>query len=118
MMTTTFKSLLALATTALLLAQQVSASPLISERDESTQAAPAATTDDQVLNFALMLEHLENAFYNQGLGRYNQQAFENAGFPAFARGRYNQLRQHEGTHVQFLTSALGGNAVQPCTYNL
>ena len=129
----TFKGLLAFTATALLLAQKTTSSPLVTVRDETTQDAsaapppsppppppppPADPTDEQILNFALTLEHLENAFYNEALGRFDQGAFERAGFPAFARGRFNQIKNHETTHVQHLTDALGGNAVQPCTYKL
>lgn len=74
--------------------------------------------DTTVLNFALTLEHIENAFYHQALAKFDQQAFLDAGLPEFARGRFEQVAAHEATHVQFLSTALGDNATQPCTYNL
>ncbi|KAG2098917.1 ferritin-like domain-containing protein [Suillus discolor] len=74
-------------------------------------------TDIQILNFALTLEHLENAFYTQGLEKYTQQDFLNADLPAWARGRWNEIAQHESTHVSFLESVIGEQAVQPCTYS-
>ncbi|KAG2356614.1 hypothetical protein BDR07DRAFT_1491709 [Suillus spraguei] len=74
-------------------------------------------TEIQILNFALTLEHLENAFYTQGLQKYTQQDFLNADLPAWARGRWNQIAQHESTHVSFLESVIGDQAVQPCTYS-
>jgi len=74
--------------------------------------------ETQILNFALTLEHLENAFYTQGLQKYTQEDFLDAGLPAWARGRWNQIAAHESTHVSFLESALGEDAVQACTYNL
>ena len=121
MMTATFKSLLAFAATALVLIQSTSATPLIAARDEATQdipAAPADPTESQILNFALTLEHLENAFYNEALSRFPNGDFERAGFPSWVRGRFNQIKMHEQTHVQFLTEALNGIAVVPCRYKL
>ncbi|OAX39344.1 hypothetical protein K503DRAFT_739622 [Rhizopogon vinicolor AM-OR11-026] len=73
--------------------------------------------ETQILNFALTLEHLENAFYTQGLQKYTQEDFIDAGLPTWARGRWNQIAQHETTHVSFLESVLGDDAVQACTYN-
>ncbi|KAG1722703.1 ferritin-like domain-containing protein [Suillus lakei] len=74
-------------------------------------------TEIQILNFALTLEHLENAFYTQGLQKYTQQDFLNADLPTWARGRWNQIAQHESTHVSFLEGVIGNQAVQPCTYS-
>lgn len=71
-----------------------------------------------MLNYALTLEHLENAFYQEAMAKFDQQAFLDAGLPAFARGRFEQVADHEKTHVQFLSTALGDKATQPCTYNL
>ncbi|KAG5650436.1 hypothetical protein H0H81_012287, partial [Sphagnurus paluster] len=74
--------------------------------------------DSTVLNFALTLEHLENAFYKEALAKYDEDAFHNAGLPTWARGRFAQVGAHEEAHVNFLASALGDKATQPCTYNL
>lgn len=51
-----------------------------------------------------------------GLAKYDAAAFEEAGFPAFVRGRINQIAEHEATHAAFLKGALGDKATQPCTY--
>jgi hypothetical protein len=51
--------------------------------------------DTTVLNFALTLEHLENAFYSGGLAKYDDKAFTDAGLPSFARGRFVEVGQHE-----------------------
>lgn len=77
-----------------------------------------STIDDTtVLNFALTLEHLENAFYSQALAKFDDNAFAQAGFQSWVRGRFAQVGAHEAAHVSFLSSALGSQATQPCTYN-
>ncbi|KAH7921674.1 hypothetical protein BV22DRAFT_1071948 [Leucogyrophana mollusca] len=102
----------AITLTALCLAAATHAIP--SRRDDGNSSTP---TEVQILNFALTLEHLENAFYTQGLQKYSQQDFLNDNLPEWARGRWEQIAQHESTHVEFLENILGSQAVQPCTYN-
>ncbi|CDO71959.1 hypothetical protein BN946_scf184940.g106 [Trametes cinnabarina] len=80
-------------------------------------AAPTPVTDTDVLQFALTLENLENAFYSQGLAQYDAKAFTDAGFPDWVRGRFVQIGEHEAAHVQFLNGALGAAATKPCQYN-
>ncbi|EIW77466.1 hypothetical protein CONPUDRAFT_92561 [Coniophora puteana RWD-64-598 SS2] len=77
----------------------------------------AAPTVTDILNYALTLEHLENAFYAEGINNFTQQSFIDAGLPGFAAGRFSEIAQHEATHVQFLTGALGEDATQACDYN-
>ncbi|KII87683.1 hypothetical protein PLICRDRAFT_42190 [Plicaturopsis crispa FD-325 SS-3] len=86
-------------------------------------AAPIASirsaeniTDTSILQFALTLEHLENAFYTGGLAKYTAEDFAAAGLPDWVRPRFVEIAEHEATHVQFLESALGADAVQACTY--
>lgn len=73
-------------------------------------------SDTDVLNFALTLEHLENAFYTEGLSRFTQKDFVDAGFPEWSYGRYKQIAAHEAAHVHFLEATLGDKATKPCTY--
>ena len=73
------------------------------------------------MNVALALEHLEDAFYREGLAKFSPNDFTGIGLPPFARGRFEQIGDHERIHVVFLTDALtaaGAPTVQPCTYNL
>jgi hypothetical protein len=84
-----------------------------------SQALPTKRDDVpelDVLNVALSLEHLEGAFYKQGLDKYSAQAFEDAGYPS-VRGRYEQMLKHENTHVGFLQKVLKEKAVKPCEYS-
>ncbi|KAJ6568420.1 ferritin-like domain-containing protein [Mycena vulgaris] len=85
-------------------------------------AVPHAKRDDTiddatVLNFALTLEHLENAFYSGALAKFSEHDFRKAGLPKFARGRFAQIAEHEAAHVAFLSAALGDKATQPCNYS-
>ncbi|KDQ19866.1 hypothetical protein BOTBODRAFT_51245 [Botryobasidium botryosum FD-172 SS1] len=74
-------------------------------------------TEIDILQFALTLEHLEAAYYTQYLGQYDAQAFSDAGFPPQVYERFLQMKGHEVEHVNFLTSAIGSNAVQACEYS-
>ncbi|OBZ76928.1 Protein rds1 [Grifola frondosa] len=78
---------------------------------------PAPITDTSILQFALTLEHLENNFYSGGLAKFDDKAFADAGFPAWVRGRFVQIAEHEAEHVEFLMAALGDAAPKPCEYS-
>ena len=91
-------------------------------------AADDDTSDADVLNFALTLEHLEYAFYRDGLERFGERDFRSAkalnGFGNRVRGdvRPNlvDIRDHEGTHVDTLTAViddLGGTPVEEACYD-
>ncbi len=76
-------------------------------------------TDLEVLNYALTLEHLEYAFYRDGLERFSARDFNRAGFRKPAYGRLKTIREHERIHVETLTGVitdLGGEPVDeaPC----
>lgn len=79
------------------------------------RAAQAFTDDLDVLNYALTLEHLEYAFYRDGLAGFSANNFE--------AGVYDNLvlvRDHEGAHVDTLVTTinqLGGTPVQETTYD-
>ncbi|KIJ63875.1 hypothetical protein HYDPIDRAFT_29221 [Hydnomerulius pinastri MD-312] len=102
--------------TSLIMALSVMARPS-SAVPHTRRSSNSTPTEEQILNFALTLEHLENAFYTQGLQKYSQQDFLNENLPVWARGRWVEIAQHEATHVSFLEGVLGDQAVQPCTYN-
>jgi len=91
----------------------LAAAPL--EKRQAAESKPAI--DTVILNYALTLEHLENAFYRDSLAKYDNAAFAAAGFPMWVRSRFAEIGAHEKAHVDFLTSALGQNATAECTYN-
>ncbi|KAG8838889.1 hypothetical protein FRB91_007326 [Serendipita sp. 411] len=74
-------------------------------------------SDTDILQYALTLEHLENAFYSGALSKFDAAAFESAGYPSWVRGRFQQIADHEATHVKFLSTALGDIATKPCEYS-
>ncbi|PVG00971.1 hypothetical protein CPB86DRAFT_157695 [Serendipita vermifera] len=77
----------------------------------------ADPSDTDILQYALTLEHLENDFYSGALSQFDAAAFESAGFPPWVRNRFQQIADHEATHVTYLATALGDIATKPCTYS-
>jgi Ferritin-like domain len=70
----------------------------------ATSARPSAQQDRQILNYALLLEYLQAAFYADALARGN------------LRGELREFAEvvgeHEQAHVAFLKKALGPAARQ------
>lgn len=98
----------------------------------NTALAQDASSDDvsdvDVLNFALTLEHLEYAFYRDGLARFDKSDFASAkslrGFSNRVRKdvhpNLEDVRDHEETHVDTLTAVindLGGDPVGEAEYD-
>ncbi|MFB6303116.1 MAG: ferritin-like domain-containing protein [Haloferacaceae archaeon] len=91
-------------------------------------ASSDETSDVDVLNYALTLEHLEYAFYRDGLVKFDEADFNQAdalrGFGRRVRDdvvpNFEDIRDHEGTHVDKLTSVvedLGGTPVEEACYD-
>jgi rubrerythrin len=104
----------------------------LSVAGSNTALAHEAGDDDiedvDVLNFALTLEHLEYAFYRDGLERFGEETFRQAetlnGFSNRVRGavgsNFADIRDHEETHVDTLTTViddLGGDPVEEACYD-
>jgi hypothetical protein len=85
---------------------------------EATPQAPVTFTDDvDVLNYALTLEHLEHAFYRDGIGQFT---FGADPFGEDIDTNMAAIRDHEAGHVETLTGVitdLGGEPVAEATYD-
>ncbi len=78
-------------------------------------AAPFAN-DIEVLNYALTLEHLENAFYRDGVGLFD---LGTDGFGFSVNEQLGVIGAHEAAHVATLTdviASLGGTPVAEAAY--
>ncbi len=78
-------------------------------------AAQAFEDDIDILNYALTLEHLEYAFYRDGVAQFSADDF-NAG----VFDNLTLIRDHEDAHVDALVStieSLGGTPVDEATYD-
>lgn len=74
----------------------------------------------EVLNYALTLEHIEHAFYRDGLTTFGPDAFAAAGYAANVRDYFATIRDHEQAHVDALTQAildLGGEPAVEGAYD-
>ncbi len=81
------------------------------ERDEAFES------DLDVLNYALTLEHLEYAFYRDGIGQFS---FGTDPFGMSIDTNLAAIRDHEGAHVDTLTQVitdLGGEPVEEAEYD-
>jgi rubrerythrin len=104
------------------------------QEDDGDSAEGAAAFDDvegtdvDVLNYALSLEHVENAFYREGLETFSVDDF--VGAPSLESydgdrqiqvfDRIGVIAEQEATHVDVLTQAielLGGTPVEEDSYD-
>jgi hypothetical protein len=81
---------------------------LMSLRPDSAAPAPSRTLDQQIFNFALLLEYLQAAFYTEAVEAdvLRGEALEFA----------ETVGAHERAHVAFLKNALGANAQREPTF--
>lgn len=87
--------------------------------DASPVAKRAGVTDADVLQFALTLEHLENAFYKGAVSTMPLKTFTDAGFSPFFYDQLKYVTHDEEAHVQFLEAGLtaaGATPVVACQY--
>jgi hypothetical protein len=77
-------------------------------------------TPVDVLNYALTLEHLEHAFYRDGLEGSTAEDFTAAGYSANVYEYFGVIRDHEREHVDTITKVitdLGGEPVAEAKYD-
>ena len=77
-------------------------------------------TPVDVLNYALTLEHLEHAFYRDGLTRFSADDFAAVGYAPVVYDYLGLIRDHERDHVDTIVSvidSLGGEPVEEATYD-
>jgi hypothetical protein len=87
--------------------------------DTMTEEAPFAGPVD-VLNYALTLEHLETAFYRDGLATIGEAGITGLGFQSGVFAKLSEIGAHEAEHVAVLTQIitdLGGKPVAEATYD-
>ena len=88
------------------------------------QSTPEAmmelSTPVDVLNYALTLEHLEYAFYRDGLATYGADAFAAGGYAENVFTYFEKIRDDEMAHVDTITQVitdLGGEPVAEAMYD-
>jgi len=77
-------------------------------------------TSDSILQFALTLEHLEDAFYKKALSEWSIEAFTAAGFSEAFYDQLKYIAHDEEGHVVYLEAGLkaaGADPVKACEYN-
>lgn len=97
------------------LAGAVGLTALGGSRGAQTVRAQDFADDIEILNYALTLEHLEFAFYRDGLDTLGDDTFE-----ADVLTELTAIRDHEGAHVDAIVetvTALGGEPVAEGTYD-
>ncbi|KUJ09909.1 uncharacterized protein LY89DRAFT_266061 [Mollisia scopiformis] len=86
-----------------------------------TKRQSASTDIDAIiLQYALTLEHLENAFYKKALSMWDQASFVEAGFNASIYNDLKYIAHDEEGHVVYLEAGLtaaGAMPVAACTYD-
>ena len=72
--------------------------------------------DSDILQFALTLEHLENAFYKHALSTWSEDQFIKANFSANVYSQLKYIAHDEEIHVQYLEAGLKAAGAAPVSY--
>lgn len=70
------------------------------------QKSALKPTDYQILNYALVLEHLQVALYGEGLANFTKEAFTADNFSTSVRSDFSAILTDEQSHVSYYESAL------------
>ncbi|TQS35557.1 hypothetical protein Golomagni_04022 [Golovinomyces magnicellulatus] len=92
----------------------------IDRRQNPATGLPDTLTDLDVLEFALTLENLETAFYQQGFAKFPDTDFAALGLQPADIVNLKSIGGTEATHVTTLSAAISGAGaapVEPCTYD-
>jgi lysozyme family protein len=84
--------------------------PFLGNAAAAISTKKSKRNDVKILNYALTLEYLEEAFYEQAVAN---RAFGSPEYEVFAKA----VRAHEAAHVKFLRKALGSAAVKKPTFD-
>ncbi len=101
------------------IAAPISFGKVSAQMDSTPEAAPFASAVD-VLNYALTLEHLEAAFYRDGLAAIGVEGITALGFQTTVFDNLTVIGEHEAEHVAVLTQVitdLGGMPVEEAMYD-
>jgi hypothetical protein len=99
-------------------AQSMDATPMAGMDHSDTEMAFESPVD--VLNYALTLEHLESAFYRDGLAAIGVEGITALGFQPSVFDSLTEIGAHEAAHVTTLTDVitqLGGEPVAEAMYD-
>lgn len=92
---------------------------ILSRRQDPATGLPDGLGDIDILQFALTLENLETAFYQQGFAKFPDSDFAALGLSTAQVTDLKSIGGTEATHVTTLLTAVAGagtQPVQPCTY--
>jgi hypothetical protein len=94
------------------------AAPLLASA-RPTPFRRASAADLTVFQFANVLEQLETTFYTQGLAKFQDSDFTNAGFSSslIATQALQAIQNDEATHTTVLQTAIQSFGAQPVTCN-
>src|SRR3954454_24611058 len=95
----------ALETAALALAGATVAGVVLGEHADPAHSRPSAKQDAEILNFALLLEFVQEAFHDEALKR--------AGLTGELRTFAQTAAAHESEHIAAIKAALGSAARAP-----
>lgn len=102
------------------LAAPVTFSNVAAQMDATPEGEAPFASPVEVLNYALTLEHLETAFYRDGLASIGADAFAELGFAPAVFENLTIIGEHEAEHVAVLTQVitdLGGEPVAEAVYD-